>query len=60
MLHGPLLMIGFVASKHDPALFVHTSPCSRTLIFLYVDDMIITGAHWNTQAAILLTATTHI
>jgi hypothetical protein len=32
---------GFSASAHDPALFVHVSPCGRTL--LYVDDMIITG-----------------
>jgi hypothetical protein len=32
---------GFSASAHDPALFVHASPCGRTL--LYMDDMIITG-----------------
>jgi hypothetical protein len=32
---------GFSASAHDPALFVHVSPCGRTL--LYIDDMIITG-----------------
>jgi hypothetical protein len=30
-------------SSHDPALFVHMSPHGRTLILLYVDDMIITG-----------------
>ncbi|XP_014661273.1 uncharacterized protein LOC106804512 [Setaria italica] len=34
---------GFSASAHDPALFVHTSPRGRTLLLLYVDDMIITG-----------------
>ena len=34
---------GFKPSDHDPALFVHTSPCGRTLLLLYVDDMIITG-----------------
>ncbi|WVZ56049.1 hypothetical protein U9M48_006635 [Paspalum notatum var. saurae] len=34
---------GFSASAHDPALFVHTSSCGRTLLLLYVDDMIITG-----------------
>jgi hypothetical protein len=28
---------------HDPALFVHVSPHGRTLLLLYVDDMIITG-----------------
>jgi hypothetical protein len=33
---------GFFASAHDPALFVHVSPHSQTLL-LYVDDMIITG-----------------
>jgi hypothetical protein len=34
---------GFFASAHDPALFVHLSSCGRTLLLLYVDDMIITG-----------------
>jgi hypothetical protein len=33
---------GFVASQLDPALFVHTSSRGRTLILLYVDDMLIT------------------
>jgi hypothetical protein len=34
---------GFSASTHDPTLFVHVSPRGRTLLLLYVDDMIITG-----------------
>jgi hypothetical protein len=34
---------GFAASQHDPTLFVHTFPHGRTLILLYVDDMLITG-----------------
>jgi hypothetical protein len=34
---------GFSASAHDLALFVHVSHHGRTLLFLYVDDMIITG-----------------
>jgi hypothetical protein len=34
---------GFSVSAHDPSLFVHVSPCGRTLLLLYVDDMIITG-----------------
>ena len=34
---------GFSASHHDPALFVHISARGRTLLLLYVDDMIITG-----------------
>ncbi|EMS67217.1 Retrovirus-related Pol polyprotein from transposon TNT 1-94 [Triticum urartu] len=34
---------GFSASDHDPALFVHISTRGRTLLLLYVDDMIITG-----------------
>jgi hypothetical protein len=34
---------GFTPSAHDPALFVHTSSHGRTLLLLYVDDMIITG-----------------
>jgi hypothetical protein len=33
---------GFSTSAHDPAHFVHVSPCGSTLL-LYVDDMIITG-----------------
>jgi hypothetical protein len=31
----------FFASAHDPVLFVHVSPRGRTLLLLYVDDMII-------------------
>uniref|UniRef100_A0ACD5UI01 Uncharacterized protein n=1 Tax=Avena sativa TaxID=4498 RepID=A0ACD5UI01_AVESA len=34
---------GLSPSAHDLALFVHTSPRGRTLLILYVDDMIITG-----------------
>jgi hypothetical protein len=34
---------GFCASAHDLTLFVHAPPPGRTLLFLYVDDMIITG-----------------
>jgi hypothetical protein len=34
---------GFSTSAHDPALFVHVSPRGRTLLLLYMDDMIITG-----------------
>jgi hypothetical protein len=34
---------GFSASAHDLALFVHVSTRGRTLLLLYVDDMIITG-----------------
>jgi hypothetical protein len=36
-----VIAAGFVASQHDPALFVHTSPRGHTLILLYVDDMLI-------------------
>jgi hypothetical protein len=35
--------VGFSASAHDPTLFVHMSPRGRTLLLLYVDNMIITG-----------------
>jgi hypothetical protein len=34
---------GFSTSAHDTALFIHVSPHGRTLLLLYVDDMIITG-----------------
>jgi hypothetical protein len=34
---------GFSASAHDPTLFVHVSPRGRTLLLLYIDNMIITG-----------------
>jgi hypothetical protein len=33
----------FSPSDHDPALFFHLSPRGRTLLLLYVDDMLITG-----------------
>jgi hypothetical protein len=35
---------GFSPGAHDPAMFAHTSPHGQTLLILYVDDMIITGA----------------
>lgn len=38
-----VLKAGFVASEHDSALFIHTSSRGRTILLLYVDDMIITG-----------------
>jgi hypothetical protein len=34
---------GFFTSAHDPALFVNVSPHGRTLLLLYVDDIIITS-----------------
>ena len=33
---------GFSPSEHDPALFIHVCPRGRTLLLLYVDDMLIT------------------
>jgi hypothetical protein len=33
----------FSTNAHDPSLFVHVSPRGRTLLLLYVGDMIITG-----------------
>ena len=38
-----ILAAGFSQSDHDPALFIHLSPHGRTLLLLYVDDMLITG-----------------
>ena len=38
-----VIAAGFLPSAHDSALFVYTSPQCRTLLLLYVDDMIITG-----------------
>jgi hypothetical protein len=38
-----VITAGFTPSDHDPTLFVHTSSRGRTLILLYVDDMLITG-----------------
>jgi hypothetical protein len=46
-LTSVITVVGFVASQHDPSLFVHTSPRGRTLILLYVDDMLITGMILN-------------
>jgi hypothetical protein len=34
---------GFSSSEHEPALFTHISDHGRTLLRLYVDDMLITG-----------------
>jgi hypothetical protein len=31
----------FSSNVHDPALFIHVSPHAKTLLLLYVDDMII-------------------
>jgi hypothetical protein len=38
-----VIYAGFSASAHDRTLFVHTSSRVRTLLLIYVDDMIITG-----------------
>jgi hypothetical protein len=38
-----VIVAGLSASAHDTTLFVHVSPHGRTLLLLYVDDMIITG-----------------
>ena len=38
-----IMVAGFSPSSHDPALFVHISPRGRTLLLLYVNDMLITG-----------------
>jgi len=34
---------GVKPSDHDPALFIHLSSRGRTLLLLYVDDILITG-----------------
>ena len=34
---------GFTSSIHDSAVFVHTSSRGRTILLLYVDNMILTG-----------------
>jgi hypothetical protein len=36
-------LLVFFANAHDPALFIHVLPHGRTLLLLYVDNMIITG-----------------
>jgi hypothetical protein len=38
-----VIAASFFTSAHDPALFVHVSPHGKTLLLLYVDDMIITS-----------------
>lgn len=38
-----ITVVGLTVSSHDPALFVHVSSQGRTLLFLYVDNMLITG-----------------
>ena len=34
---------GFTTSIHDPAVFTHSSSRGRTVLLLYLDDMILTG-----------------
>jgi hypothetical protein len=41
-LASVVIVAGFFASTHDPALFIHVLPHGRTVL-LYVDDMIITS-----------------
>ena len=36
-------VVGFKPSDHDPALFIHLSPHGRTLLLLYIDDILIIG-----------------
>ena len=33
----------FFCSDHDPAMFIHLGPRGRTILLLYVDDMLLTG-----------------
>jgi hypothetical protein len=35
--------VGFTPSDHDPAQFIHLSSRGRTLLLLYVDDILITS-----------------
>jgi hypothetical protein len=42
-LGSVVTVAGFFTSAHNLALFIHVSPRGRTLLLLYVDDMIITG-----------------
>ena len=35
--------LGFVSNSHDSALFIKSTDVGRIILFLYVDDMIITG-----------------
>ena len=36
-------VVGFTTSIHDSTVFVHTSSRGRTILLLFVDDMILTG-----------------
>ncbi|WVZ85688.1 hypothetical protein U9M48_032583 [Paspalum notatum var. saurae] len=38
-----IYVAGFSPSDHDPSLFVHLSSRGRTMLLLYVEDMLITG-----------------
>ena len=35
-------VVGFTVSIHDPAVFTYSSSRGRTVLLLYVDDMILT------------------
>ena len=44
-LAAVLIQFGFVGSKTDLSLFVHTDTSSIIYILIYVDDIIITGSN---------------
>jgi histone deacetylase 1/2 len=39
-----LLQLGFVKSKCDPSLLIHTQQGTSTYVLIYVDDILITGS----------------
>jgi histone deacetylase 1/2 len=39
-----LLLLGFVKSKCDPSLLIHTQKGTSTYVLIYVDDILITGS----------------
>lgn len=42
--HSTISQLGFSSSAHDSALFTRKTENGTVVLFLYVDDMIITGS----------------
>jgi histone deacetylase 1/2 len=46
-LTDQLLQYGFVGSKSDPSLYILQTASFQLLILIYVDDIIVTGSHFE-------------
>lgn len=50
---GPLFELGFIRSRTDTSIFLHYASHGLTLLLLYVDDILITGANSDFRSSLL-------